>query len=660
MAQKPYWMKKLVAVLFGSCFLCICATAQYNRHIIEFKDKAGTPHTLSNPSTYLSQKAIDRRTKYAIAADSTDLPITPRYLDSIRSVANVTVLNWSKWMNQVAIQTSDAAALSRIQSFPFVKTVSSVAPRVRTGDNSDPQGKFRIETIEALTTASPARVSGTLVNYGQTFNQIHIHNGEFLHDRGFLGQGMTIAVLDGGFSSYKTNPAFDSIRLNGQVLGERDFVRNATNTDGFSGHGMNCLSAIAANRPGTMVGTAPKSNFWLFITEDVASEYLIEEHFWVVGAEHADSVGCDIISSSLGYQDFDDPSFDHPYSQRDGKTTMITKGANLAARKGMIVLNSAGNYGTLADQRRFISCPADGDSVVAVGAVNTSGSIAGFSSWGPNSAGNVKPNIVSVGQGTIIANGAGNPVSGNGTSFSNPNIAGLITCLWQAFPEYNNRKIIDAVQKSAHRYNNPDERFGYGIPDMRKAFYLLKSEKSQTQFGGTRWFRATPNPFDNQISAAFIADNSGEVKLYLKNAAGTKLDSAVFNCDSLDYKEHLFDNLGNLPGGIYFVQYKSAGKDSAINLRKGADLFTSDWIKAFPNPFDDAFYLYFKAQKDGAAHVLLYDSRGRLVSAKRNIGIQKDGIYSIEFPVAPKLNSGTYIIRFNDGTHRRSLKVVRQ
>lgn len=651
-------MKRLIFVLLGSCLFFSDTEAQFNHHIVKFTDKSGTPYSISSPSAYLSARSIARRARYNIPVDSTDLPITPRYLDSIRSVPNVIMLNKSKWLNQVAIFTTDPAALTKINSFPFVQSVNPIAPRL-TQTNVAVHAKFRNETLEPLPDPQTARTQNININYGQTFNQIHIHNGEFLHDRGFQGEGMIISMLDGGYLTYKTNPAFDSIRINNQILGEWDFVNNGLNTDAYSGHGMNCLSTIAANRPGIMVGTAPHAKFWLFVTENVFSEYPIEEQNWAAAAEHSDSSGADVISSSLGYQDFDNPVFDHLYPDRNGNVSIVTRAADYAAKKGMIVMNSAGNYGNLADQRKYISCPADGDSVVAVGAVTTSGTIAGFSSWGPNSAGKIKPNIVSVGQGTIVASGSGNPASGNGTSFSNPNIAGLITCLWGAFPEFSNMKIIDAVQQSAHKYSNPDDRYGYGIPDMRKAYYLLKSDRSQQQFGGSGWFRATPNPFTNRIDAAFIADDSGLVKLYLKNIAGTRIDSASFSVDSLDYREHSFLNLDPLPAGFYYVQYRGIGKDSTITLRKGADLFVSDWIKVFPNPFRDQLNVYFKAQLNGNASIHLYDSKGRMIERRDFIAIQQGNIYFADFSPVEKLSRGIFIIRFNDGINKKSIRVFK-
>jgi hypothetical protein len=651
-------MKKLILVLFGSCLFFSETYSQFNRYIIQFKNKGTGPFSISNPSAYLSARAINRRTKFGMAIDSSDLPITPRYLDSIRSVPNVTVLNRTKWLNQVVVYTTDPAALAKINSFNFVQSANPIAARIAP-INREVQDKFKNETLVPIINRPTARTNNLTINYGQTFGQINFHNGQFLHDRGFQGEGMILAMLDAGYISYKTNPAFDSIRINNQILGEWNFVNNMQNTDANSGHGMNTLSTIAANRPGIMVGTAPHAKFWLFLTEDVTSEYPIEEVNWAAGAEFADSVGADVISSSLGYQDFDNPVFNHLYADRNGNTSIVTRAADLAAKKGMIVMNSAGNYGNLADQRKYISSPADGDSVVAVGATTLTGTIAGFSSWGPNSAGKIKPNIVSVGQGTIVADYSGNPVSGNGTSFSNPNIAGLITSLWGAYPEFSNMKIIDAVQRSAHKFNNPDDRFGYGIPNMRTAFYLLKTDRSRQQFGPSGWFKAMPGSFTTQIDAAFIADNSGSVKLYLKNISGAKIDSASFTVDSLDYKTYSFLNLGPLAAGYYYVQYKSNTKDSSITLSKGANLFATDWIKAFPNPFINQVNLYFKAQVSGNVTICLYDIKGSLVTERKTVAVQKDNIYFTDFSVTSKLSHGLYTIRFYDGTNKRSIKLFK-
>lgn len=475
---------KQILTLTALIGISMTVKAQYSRHIVQFTDKKGTAHTLANPDTYLSPKAIERRTRQQISIDSTDLPVSVAYLDSLRKIPGVTVINTSKWLNQVLIQTTDANALATINNYPFVKATSPLGLRTQTIQQKEKTAKFT-ETVTPLEPAAvlqAARTTGAVaLEYGSNYNQVHIHRGEYLHNLGFTGHGITIAILDAGFRNYNTNPALDSVRLQNRILGTWDYVNNESSVTEDDTHGLYCFSIIAANRPGQIIGTAPHASFWLLRTEQASAEYPVEEQYWAAAAEFADSAGADMISSSLGYIDFDNPAFDHSYAQRNGNTSIITRAANAAARKGMIVMNSVGNNGSRNDDLKYVSCPADGDSVVAVGATTASGAIAAFSSWGPNSAGKVKPNIVSVGQGTVLASLSGTPATGNGTSYSNPNIAGLIACLWQAFPERSNRQIIDAVQKSAHKYNNPDDRYGYGLPDFKKAVVNLLQQYATTE-----------------------------------------------------------------------------------------------------------------------------------------------------------------------------------
>ncbi len=555
----------IMLILFLAVF---DSSAQLSRHIIQLKDKNGTAFSISNPSSYLSARAIERRTRYNIPIDSTDLPITKRYIDSIRLVANVSILNSSKWMNQVAIQTTDANALAKISSFSFVKSVAGIAAREKPLDSTI-NPKFDSEKIGPELPKKNSVNAREQIDYGQSAAQINIHEGAFLHDNGFKGEGMIIAMLDAGFLSYKTNPAFDSVRLNGQVLGERDMVANAINTDISSGHGMNAWSTIAANRPGLMVGTAPKAKFWLFRTEDIATEYPIEEQNWLVAAEFADSVGADMISSSLGYLYFDNPSFDYSYAQRNGKFSLVTKAANLSAKKGMIVMNSAGNDGGLSSDRKYVLCPADGDSVVAVGAVNVFGQIAGFSSWGPNSAGKIKPNIVSVGQGTIVANFSGNPAASNGTSFSNPNIAGLIACLWQAFPEIRNMDIINAVQRSASKFNNPDERFGYGIPNFKTAHAILLKKRNLALYQkilAEQFIKAYPVPFKDDFSVLFKAKKDGTIVLKLFTVDGKLIETKTVSIVMDDFYKIQFKPIASLAPAVYLVNYDDGVNNGTLKI----------------------------------------------------------------------------------------------
>ncbi|MBI3137946.1 MAG: S8 family peptidase [Sphingobacteriales bacterium] len=471
-------MKKLL--LLG--LLCVLTVrdlqAQYTRFIVKLRDKGNSGFSLANPAAYLSPRALDRRTRYSIAIDSADLPVTPSYLTQIRNIPNVTILNVSKWLNAVSIQTSDPNAITSINALPFVQTVSGLAARTVVNERTATRNKFVVEAEQVplpLLTQKGEGLTGDYFNYGTgSYNEIHLHNGEFLHNIGMRGQGMQVAMLDGGFFNYTSLKAFDSANTNGQIISTWDFVARESSVTEDHPHGMQCLSTIVGNIPGQFIGKAPKASFYLFRTEDVATEYPIEEHNWVCAAERADSAGADIISSSLGYYDFDDAAFNYTYNQMDGNTTLAAKGADMAAKKGLLVFNSAGNEG--GNAWHFLVTPSDGDSVVAVGAVSTSGAVGGFSSYGPSADGQVKPDLASVGVAALVQN-TGNSISAaNGTSFACPNMAGLGTCLWQAFPEYNNMKILQALKQSANKYATPDDRIGYGIPNMKLAFTNLLTE----------------------------------------------------------------------------------------------------------------------------------------------------------------------------------------
>jgi serine protease AprX len=452
-------------------FICNSVDAQFSRYIVTLKNKAGTPHTIANPTTYLSNKAIARRTKYNIAIDSTDLPITPRYIDSLKLTPGVTILNVSKWLNQVAILTTNSAAISTINSFTFVQNTSGVASRLTQISNISTN---KLKTQLTSSTITNQENSRTQLSYGGSFNQINIHNGQYLHDKGFTGNGMTIAVMDAGFNSYLTNQGVDSLRINNQLKGTWDFVANEASVNEDDSHGFFCLSILAANKPNLMIGSAPKADYYLYRTEDVASEYPIEEQNWIAAAERADSVGVDAFSTSLGYIDFDDASLDYTYPKRNGNTAMMTRAADLAAKKGILVFNAAGNNGNgsgIFTDYKFVAIPADGDSVIAVGSCSAAQLIASSSAWGPAFGGKIKPNITSMGLSTAFFNTSGGVSTGNGTSFACPNIAGLGTALWQAFPEINNMSIADCLQKAGH-LTTPNDRFGYGIPNMKKAFVI--------------------------------------------------------------------------------------------------------------------------------------------------------------------------------------------
>lgn len=464
-------MNKLIIVLFGSLLFFSQSNAQFSGFIIRLKNKGNSSFTFGSPLAYLSQKSIDRRTKYGIALDSTDLPVTPSYINQIAQVPNITILNVSKWHNSVSIQTSDNNALITINGFEFVQSVTPIAARVQNSG----QRKFE-EKEDPLSQATSRFVATTdFYNYGiNSLAEMNLHKAQLLHNIGLRGQGMVIALLDGGFFNYNTLDAMDSMVANNQVMDSWDFYSKNTTVADDHPHGMQCLSIIAANIPGIFIGKAPKATFLLYRTEFTNSEYPIEEFNMVCGMERADSVGADVISASLGYSEFDDPGLDYTYAQMDGNTTISTIGADLAAKKGILYINALGNEGS--SPWHYLTAPADGDSILAVGAVSTSGVVGSFSSYGPSSDGQVKPDVASVGVSALIQSTSNTVVAGSGTSFACPNMAGLATILWQGFPEVNNMRIIRALRDAGSITSNPNDRIGYGIPDLKVALGNLLTE----------------------------------------------------------------------------------------------------------------------------------------------------------------------------------------
>jgi serine protease AprX len=355
----------IVLFTFVLLFTSITIKAQNNdKYYIQLSDKNGSPYTVGNPSQFLSAKAITRRTNQSIAVNSSDIPVNPSYISQI-AATGATVLYSIKWFNGVVIQTTSPSVLSAVNALPFVTSSAIVSLQ---------KPKKDFEIIEELPASTQKTTStNSLYNYGNSLNQIEMLNGVCMHDQGFNGAGMLIAVLDAGFANVNTHTAFDSLRNNNQILGTKDFTFIAP-TDLYSGstsgHGTAVLGTMGGNKPGQLVGTAPKANYWLIRSEYAPNEYVIEEYNWVAAVEFADSIGADIINSSLGYNTFDNSTQDHTMAELDGKTSIASKAATMCARKGMIVVNSAGNTGGSGWPK--ITFPGDADSIITVGAVDAS------------------------------------------------------------------------------------------------------------------------------------------------------------------------------------------------------------------------------------------------------------------------------------------------
>ncbi|OFX48405.1 MAG: hypothetical protein A2046_05580 [Bacteroidetes bacterium GWA2_30_7] len=518
-----------------------------NKYQIFFTDKNFNQYTLSNPSEFLSQKALDRRTKQNIAIDELDLPVSQYYIDSLKNMGLV-VLNKSKWFNCITVQTTDMGLLNSLNSVSFVKSYSKKQSEI---NNNTVDNKF-----DFTLTNNPI-LKNTLMDYGSGANQIQMLNGHILHNLGFQGQGMTIAIIDAGYINSDTLLAFDSLRTNEQIIATKDFVDGDNNIYAHHDHGTMVFSIIGSNVSGQFIGTCPKANFILLRSEDTNSEYILEEFNWASAAEYADSLGVDVINTSLGYNTFTDPSQDYTYNDLDGNTTTIARAADLASSKGILVVVSAGNAG--ATSWHYITTPADADSVLTVGAVDAIGDYASISSTGPTPDGRIKPNIVAQGSGTTVYNQNGNLINGSGTSFAAPIITGLAACLWQAHPDLTNMQILEAIEKSASQFSNPDSLLGYGIPDFAVANLLLNNV-SYNQVETENLVKLFPNPFFRDLTVEFYSVDSQNVKFELYNLLGNKILFANYKLNIYSYNKIKLNPAQNIASGIYVLRIISDTK----------------------------------------------------------------------------------------------------
>ncbi len=528
-----------------------------DKYWIQFADKTGTPYSITQPEEFLSAKAIGRRLNQQIGIKENDLPINPIYIDSVLSYG-VKLHNRSKWMNAITIEVSDHSVIPVIASLSFVANSQKL---VRI-----PAKLFNAEELPVGSSFKKVYDTQNFYEYGNAYTQISMLNGQVLHNSGFRGSGMIIAVIDAGFFRADTLAVFEHLRANNQIIGTWDFVDREESVYEDFPHGMQVLSVMGGHLPGEFVGVAPESRYWLLRSEDASSEYMVEEDNWIAAAEFADSVGADIINTSLGYTEFDDSGTNHTYSDMDGNTTRITIASDIAASKGMLVVNSAGNAGWSA--WNYIVAPSDGDSVMAVGAVDEFGVYAPFSSKGPSSDGRVKPNVSAMGASTAIAGSSGNISISNGTSFSSPIIAGLAACLWQANPQMTNMEIFRAIEQSASLFDNPNDELGYGLPDFAKANLLLQSNEELDNSNLNRIIKVFPNPFRNEIHLSIYASNYQNISYKLIDIAGKSVHSSIESRQRNSFIDVKLGGLNSLPSGIYVLQVNFNGELQSVRIVK--------------------------------------------------------------------------------------------
>ncbi len=536
-------------------FLLLAQTAP-DKYWIHFTDKANTPYSISQPDSFLSAKSIQRRINQNIPIVENDLPVDPVYIDSLEALG-LDILTRSKWMNAVTVHADSIQMIFQAMNFYFVDSYQKVL-RLKTNmaDIVD-----LTKDVNSLSLTS----SVSSLDYGYSANQIEMLNCHILHNEGYTGQGMVIAILDAGFRNVDTLPAFDSLWANGQILGMHDFVSGGDSVFEDHTHGMMVLSCMGGNSPGELMGTAPGASYWLLRSEDVYSEYVIEEDNWVAAAEFADSVGADVLNTSLGYTEFDDPSQNHTYADMDGNTTRISNATDIAASKGMLVVNSAGNSGS--NSWFYIGAPADADSVLAVGAVDENGNYVSFSSKGPSYDGRVKPNVAAKGQSCAVEGTNGAVTFGSGTSFASPIMAGAAACLWQAHPDLSNMQIFEAIEMSGSQASNPDSLMGYGIPNLAQAHLVLHNIE-YSEFNEEAFFRVSPNPFTDFFKLEMYSIDSQNVSVEMFDIMGRKVFSNSFNVNYPRYDSVTIDNLSYLPTGIYVVKITTINRSYQVKVIK--------------------------------------------------------------------------------------------
>ncbi len=418
------------------------------RYLILFQDKNGTPYDIAEPEAFLSARALDRRNRQNIPVRETDLPVNPAYVAAVAATGAV-VLHTTKWFNGVVVNAS-GAQLQSIRSLPFYKGIERDLPLTGSGYNA------RIAQTSRKFGANDA------IDYGNSRLQLDMLGVPRLHEMGYSGSGMLIGVFDSGFMRADQQGYLSHLYENEQIVDTYDFITFNSNVYDDHRHGLQVLSVMASKWDGHLVGAAFDAKYVLYRTENVSSETPYEEVAWLLAAERADSLGVDIINTSLGYYTFDNPAHHYTYSQMDGKTAIISRAARYAARTGILLVVSAGNEGNKG--WKYITAPADVDSVLTVGAVTSSGTRSVFSSFGPNAEGVIKPDVVALGSGVSLGSTSGTVTSSDGTSFSSPLIAGFSALLWQVFPSKTAQEIASMIREMGHKAQDPDYELGYGIP----------------------------------------------------------------------------------------------------------------------------------------------------------------------------------------------------
>ncbi len=525
--------------------------AKPHDYFIKFTDRNNTIYSIDKPEQFLSPRALLRRQKQNIYIDSTDLPVNSWYLDSLRRTG-AKVLFASKWFNAATVEITDTTGvvMQRIISLPFVDTKDTQRLRKMGG---------KIKSTGTASVVPNDNFSAS--EYGSSYNQIALCNGQKLHALGYKGDGMLIGIIDAGFFHADSLQALAHLFTDNKIIATRNFVDNQNVYLGAT-HGMMVLSSMAGILPGKLYGVAPNADFILMISENDTSEYPVEEDAWVAAIEFADSLGADVVNTSLGYTQFDDHSLDNTYANMDGKTIRASIAGGIASKKGIIVEVSAGNEG--AHAWHYISAPSDAIDILCTGAVDSNGLVTGFSSRGPSADGRVKPDVCAMGASVVVADTKdGQTTRVAGTSLSGPLITGLSADLWQAFPDKSNNEIMSAIRMSGNHAMHPDADYGYGIPDYFLAYRILNNEAILNE--NEYLFQMYPNPFQDHPKFSMFSKKSQYLHASISDMAGRVIFENSYEIVAGNVLNFPLEFMDYYPKGMYLITLKS---DEGIVTKK--------------------------------------------------------------------------------------------
>jgi subtilisin family serine protease len=520
------------------------AWGQQNRYVVSFTSKQGTPFSIQEPTRFLSAKAIERRAKNEVAITPEDVPVSPVFLNQLRATG-VEVFHTSRWLNAALIQALPAQ-IAAVQALPFVARVEFVAPgRKLLSGRVQTKNKFKERTSAAMAAA--------------TRTQLQMLGLTTMLDENITGKEIDVAIFDSGFEGVSTLSFFQHVFSENRLKDAYDFVARSNNIYQYDDHGTEVLSIMGGFNPDTFLGGAYGADFHLYVTEDISTEYRVEEWNWLFAAERADSAGVDVIVASLGYNTFDDANMNYSTSDLNGTTAVVSRAATEAAKRGVVVVTSAGNEGTDASWR-LVTPPGDAIGTLAVGSVTATGIRSSFSSIGPTTDGRIKPDFMALGSGTALIRRNGLISTGSGTSYAAPLVASLVAGLLQQYPDVTRAELIAAMQQSASQAQMPNNQLGYGIPNYSAIVDFFESQEVDEPI------EIYPNPAGDVLSIRIRQGLQEDIRVLLTNLSGqVELDRTIKITRPYDPIDL---DLSPLAAGIYFVKVNRTGQSKVIRLVK--------------------------------------------------------------------------------------------